>query len=88
MSLSPQPGTGATAEGFRPAITRGGLRSTERFAIQGVEFEYGPDSPAGFSRTRPHGGPIGPGQTLRVVWLEDGERKIITRIEALPAPRP
>src|SRR5262245_4847573 len=73
---------------FRPGFTRRGLRSDERFTIGDVEFRYGPDAPAGFDRTRPNGGPIEAGMRLRVTWLEDGERRIITRIEALPAPRP
>jgi hypothetical protein len=73
---------------FRPGFTRRGPRAVERFTIEGVEFRYGPDSPAGFERTRPNGGPIEAGMRLRVTWLEDGERRIITRIEALRGPRP
>jgi hypothetical protein len=85
-ALAAAPGP-RTVEGpvtaFRAALTRRGPSGVERFTVGGVEFEYGPESPVGFARTRPNGGPVAPGVRLRVTWLQDGDRRIITRLEAL-----
>ncbi|MDP9261268.1 MAG: hypothetical protein M3O89_04770 [Actinomycetota bacterium] len=62
------------------------FHDTERFDVDGVHFEYGATSTAGFDNTSSHGGPVHADEYVRIHYINGASGPVIVRLEIREAP--